>query len=118
MEYAKIGYKSLSYFWGQTMKPALRGRALQVALGSGSEQTVNQLQELGFTRERALETAATAIKFAEEESAILIRQLIPKSVWPGSVFIRRHVSTKQEETWLMLKFESKTGWCLDSALFP
>ena len=100
------------------MKLELRGRALQVALDFGNEETVSQLQGLGFSRERALETAETAMKFAEEEGARLTRQLVPKSVWPGTVLIRRHLSSKREETWLMLKFESTKGWCLDSALFP
>lgn len=96
----------------------LRGRALHLVLDGGNEKTVCQLQELGFTHERALETAETAIQFADEESARLIRLLVPKSAWPGTVFIRRHLSTTREVTWLMLKFEYKNGWCLDSALFP
>ena len=100
------------------MKLELRGRALQLVLDGGNEKTVSQLKELGFTPERALETAEAAIQFADEESARLIRQLVPKSTWPGAVLIRRHQSAKREVTWLMLKFENKKGWCLDSALFP
>lgn len=48
------------------MKLELRGRALQVALNFGNEETVSQLQGLGFSHKRALETAETAIRFAKK----------------------------------------------------
>lgn len=65
----------------------------------------------------AADVAAAAKKYADEETALLVRQLIPKSAWSGVVVVRRHFVTPREETWLMLKYESGNGWNLDSALF-
>lgn len=99
------------------MRFLLRGRALQVALNFGSEQIVANLKELGFTPDRAADVAAAAKKYADEETAFLVRQLVPKSAWSGVVVIRKHFIAPREETWLMLKYVSGIGWNLDSALF-
>ncbi len=99
------------------MRSPLRGRALQVALNFGNEHVITNLKDLGFTPERAADVAAAAKKYADEETAMLVRQLIPKSAWPGAVVVRRHFVAPREETWLMLKYESGKGWNLDSALF-
>lgn len=99
------------------MRSPLRGRALQVALNFGNEHVITNLKDLGFTPERAADVAAAAMKYADEETALLVRQLIPKSAWPGAVVVRRHFVEPREETWLMLKYESGNGWNLDSALF-
>ena len=99
------------------MRLLLRGRALQVALNFGSEQIVANLKELGFTPDRAADVAAAAKKYADEETALLVRQLVPKSAWSGVVVIRKHFVAPREETWLMLKYVGGIGWNLDSALF-
>jgi len=99
------------------MKSQLRGRTLRVGLASGCEQAAKKLKDLGFTSERAIDVAEAATKYAEEETALLVRQLTPKSAWPGAVVIRRHLDIQREETWLMLKHEGDMGWTLDSALF-
>jgi hypothetical protein len=99
------------------MRFPLRGRALQVALNFGNEHVITNLEDLGFTPDRAADVAAAAKKYADEETALLVRQLIPKSAWSGVVVVRRHFVTPREETWLMLKYESGNGWNLDSALF-
>jgi hypothetical protein len=99
------------------MRFPLRGRALQVALNSGNEHVITNLKDLGFTPDRAADVAVAAKKYAEEETALLVRQLIPKSAWSGVVVVRRHFITPREETLLMLKYESRNGWNLDSALF-
>lgn len=99
------------------MRLPLRGRALQVALSFGSEQIITNLKDLGFTPDRAADVAAAAKKYADEETALLVRQLTPKSAWPGAVVIRRHVVAPREETWLILKYEREIGWNLDSAFF-
>lgn len=99
------------------MRFPLRGRALQVALNFGNEHVITNLRDLGFTPDRAADVAVAAKKYADEETALLVRQLIPKSAWSGVVVVRRHFVTPREETWLMLKYESENGWNLDSALF-
>lgn len=99
------------------MKFPVRGRALQVALNFGSQEIIANLKELGFTPARAAEVALAAKKYADEETAVLVRQLVPKSAWPGVVVVRKHFDTQKEETWLMLKYVSGIGWNLDSAIF-
>jgi hypothetical protein len=99
------------------MKFQLRGRALQIALSFGDEQIIASLRNVGFSPERAEAVAVAAKKFADEETAELTRQLIPKSAWRGVVIIKRHLVAPRDETWLMLKYQEEAGWHLDSALF-
>lgn len=99
------------------MKLPLRGRALQIALSFDDEQVIESLQSQGFTPERAQAVAVAAKKFADEETAQLMRQLTPKSAWMGAVIMRRHLVAPRDEAWLMLKYQGEVGWQLDSALF-
>lgn len=100
------------------MKAALRGRALDIGLAEGTQAAAQQLQLHGFTADRADNVATAALKYAEEETEQLTRQLTPRSVWPGLVVIRRHLIDRREESYLLLKYHSQDqGWRLDSALF-
>ena len=98
------------------MKPTTRGRALDVALNTDQAHTANSLMALGFTKSRAEDVAAAAVKYSELETENLVRQLIPRSVWPGIVVAQRHFVEGREAAWLLLKYDGK-GWKLDSALF-
>ena len=95
----------------------MRGRALNVPLGPGKDETVSQLERRGFPVPRAQVVAAAATQFAKEESALLERQLNPQETWPGLVFCRRCVVSAGDSMWLTLRYERKSGWTLDSALF-
>ena len=99
------------------MKAYVRGRSLNVALEEGSEHAAAQLVRRGFTQGRADDVASAALKYAAEETDYLVRQLTPRSIWPGMVVVRRHFIDKREESWLMLRYEGKQGWKLDSAFF-
>jgi hypothetical protein len=99
------------------MKAYVRGRSLRVPLTADVPQTVERLVGLGFTDARAEHVASAALKFSSEETDSLKRQLIPPTVWPGMVFVRRHFIEGREEVWLVFKHEGRAGWSLDSALF-
>lgn len=97
------------------MKAHVRGRSLGVVLNGDLDVATSQLEKLGFNKSRASEVAAAALRFAEEETDQLERLLTPRSAWPGAAFVRRHLGTQREETWLMLKYDNKSTWTLEAA---
>jgi hypothetical protein len=97
------------------MKVHVRGRSLGVVLTGDVDVATSQLEGLGFSKSRATEVAAAATRFAEEETDQLERLLMPRSAWPGSAFVRRHMGAQREETWLMLKYDNKSAWTLEAA---
>lgn len=91
-----------------------RGRYLGVALGDDVDVTSGRLQALGLEDQRALEVASAAMRYAQEETEQLTRQMTPKEAWPGHVCLRRHIVRPRDETWLMLRYDKKNSWTLDA----
>jgi hypothetical protein len=102
-------------FVGGVVKTYIKGRALDIALDGDEHTVVEQLLGRGLQGRHVEVLAGVAIKFAEQETESLERQLVPPASWPGIVVCRRH-STSEGNAWLLLKRE-KRGWKLDSALF-
>ena len=91
-----------------------RGRYLGVVLGDDVEVTSGRLAALGLADQRAMEVASAAMRYAQEETEQLTRQMAPKESWPGHVCLRRHIVQPRDETWLMLRYDKKNLWTLDA----
>lgn len=97
------------------MKTYIKGRSLEIDLSGDRLEVIAQMLSRGLQERQAEALASIAVKFAEQETQSLERQLVPHAAWAGLVVCRRH-STSEGTTWLMLKRE-KRGWKLDAALF-
>jgi hypothetical protein len=97
------------------MKSWITGRSLDIELTGGKERVEAQLADRGLAGNYIESLAAAALKYAEEETARLNRELVPRPTWPGIVVCRRHAQPVGS-AWLLLKHQ-KHGWHLDSALF-
>ena len=99
------------------MKSLLRGRELSVRLVDDVKIVATELQERGYPPDRADSVAAAAVRFAADETEQLTRCLTPRELWPGTVAIRRVAVGRNECSHLMIKYQAKSGWSLDSAFF-
>ena len=97
------------------MKPWTNGRSIEIELDGGQERIEAQLLSRGLQGKHVESLASAALRYAEEETERLSRQLVPQQNWAGMVVCRKH-PLSGGTAWLMLKY-GKQGWRLDSALF-